>query len=70
MNRFAELLDSLIFTPSRNSKLRLIRDYFSTTPDPERGWALAVVLTNPAGVLPVVYLAFFQREAHHPGAES
>ena len=43
MNRFAELLDSLIFTPSRNTKLRLMRDYFSTTPDPERGWALAAL---------------------------
>lgn len=43
MNRFAELLDSLVFTPSRNGKLRLIREYFATTPDPERGWALAAL---------------------------
>ena len=43
MNRFAELLDALLFTPSRNGKLRLMREYFSTTPDPERGWALAAL---------------------------
>ena len=43
MNRFAELLDSLVFTPSRNGKLRLIREYVATTPDPERGWALAAL---------------------------
>jgi DNA ligase-1 len=43
VNRFAELLDSLVFTSSRNGKLRLIRDYLATTPDPERGWALAAL---------------------------
>jgi DNA ligase-1 len=43
VNRFAELLDALLFTPSRNGKLRLMREYFATTPDPERGWALAAL---------------------------
>src|SRR5580698_6938695 len=43
MNRFAELLDSLLFTPSRNGKLRLMREYFAAQPDPERGWALAAL---------------------------
>ncbi len=43
MNRFAALLDGLVFTPSRNGKLRLMTDYFATTPDPERGWALAAL---------------------------
>ena len=43
MNRFAELLDALLFTPSRNGKLRLMREYFATTLDPERGWALAAL---------------------------
>jgi DNA ligase-1 len=43
VNRFAELLDSLVFTSSRNGKLRLIREYFATAPDPERGWALAAL---------------------------
>src|SRR5947209_19704431 len=43
MTRFAALLDALLFTPSRNGKLRLMREYFSTAPDPERGWALAAL---------------------------
>jgi DNA ligase-1 len=43
MNRFAELLDALLFTPSRNGKLRLMREYFAAQPDPERGWALAAL---------------------------
>ncbi|TMJ65402.1 MAG: ATP-dependent DNA ligase, partial [Alphaproteobacteria bacterium] len=43
MNRFAALLDALLFAPSRNGKLRLMREYFSTAPDPERGWALAAL---------------------------
>ena len=43
MNRFAELLDALLFTPSRNGKLRLMQEYFATTPDPGRGWALAAL---------------------------
>src|SRR5260370_12327271 len=43
MNRFAELLDALLFTPSRNGKLRLMQEYFATTPDAERGWALAAL---------------------------
>ena len=43
MNRFAELLDRLTYEPGRNNKLRLITDYFRTTPDPERGWALAAL---------------------------
>jgi len=43
MNRFAELLDRLAYEPARNSKLRLITDYFRSTDDPERGWALAAL---------------------------
>ena len=43
MDRFAPLLDSLLFTPSRLGKLRLMGEYFSTTPDPDRGWALAAL---------------------------
>src|SRR6201994_733996 len=41
MRAFARLLDSLAFTPARNTKLTLVRDYLRETPDPERGWALA-----------------------------
>jgi DNA ligase-1 len=43
MNRFAELLNRLAYEPARNAKLRLITDYFRSTPDPERGWALAAL---------------------------
>jgi len=43
MNRFAELLNRLAYEPARNAKLRLIADYFRSTPDPERGWALAAL---------------------------
>ena len=41
MRAFAALLDRLSFTPSRNAKLVLVRDYLRDRPDPERGWALA-----------------------------
>lgn len=43
MRAFADLLDSLIYTRSRNAKLRLIGDYLKSTPDPDRGWAMAAL---------------------------
>ena len=43
MNRFAELLDRLAYEPARNSKLRLVADYFRRAPDPDRGFALAAM---------------------------
>jgi DNA ligase 1 len=43
MNRFAALLDRLAYEPARNSKLRLMTEYFRSTADPERGWALAAL---------------------------
>lgn len=43
MRAFAELLDRLVLTPHRNGKLRLLVDYFRTTPDPDRGLALAAI---------------------------
>jgi DNA ligase 1 len=43
VNRFAVLLDALLFTPSRNGKLRLMKEYFGSEPDPARGWALAAL---------------------------
>jgi len=43
MNRFAELLDRLGYEPARNNKLRLMTEYFRSTADPERGWALAAL---------------------------
>ncbi|MDP3661131.1 cisplatin damage response ATP-dependent DNA ligase [Phenylobacterium sp.] len=43
MRAFAELLDRLSLTASRNAKLTLVRDYLAQTPDPDRGWALAAL---------------------------
>jgi DNA ligase-1 len=43
MRAFAELLDRLSLTGSRNAKLVLLRDYLRSTPDPDRGWALAAL---------------------------
>ena len=43
MQAFATLLDRLTLTPSRNGKLRLLVDYFSSAPDPDRGYALAAI---------------------------
>lgn len=43
MRAFAELLDRLSLTGSRNAKLTLVRDYLAQTPDPDRGWALAAL---------------------------
>ncbi|MBX9589081.1 MAG: cisplatin damage response ATP-dependent DNA ligase [Hyphomonadaceae bacterium] len=43
MKAFADLLDRLSYSPGRNTKLRLMQDYFRATPDPDRGWALATL---------------------------
>ena len=43
MRAFSQLLDDLVYTRSRNTKLRLIGDYLRATPDPDRGLALAAL---------------------------
>ncbi|MBM3594461.1 MAG: cisplatin damage response ATP-dependent DNA ligase [Alphaproteobacteria bacterium] len=43
MRAFSALLDALVYTTSRNAKLRLIVDYLRAAPDPHRGWALAAL---------------------------
>ena len=43
MKAFAELLDRLSYSPSRNAKLRLLVNYLQTVHDPDRGWALAAL---------------------------
>lgn len=43
MREFAQLLDALVYTRSRNGKLKLIGDYLRRTPDPDRGYALAAL---------------------------
>lgn len=46
MKPFSELLDSLLYTSSRNAKLVLLTDYLKKTPDPDRGIALAALTGN------------------------
>ncbi|GAA4710597.1 cisplatin damage response ATP-dependent DNA ligase [Sphingomonas lutea] len=43
MRAFSQLLDDLVYTRSRNTKLQLIGDYLKSTPDPDRGIALAAL---------------------------
>ncbi|MHA1157257.1 MAG: cisplatin damage response ATP-dependent DNA ligase [Alphaproteobacteria bacterium] len=43
MKAFADLMERLLLTPQRNTKLALLADYFATTPDPSRGYALAAL---------------------------
>ena len=40
---FADLLERLVFTPSRNAKIALLHRYFATQPDPDRGIGLAAI---------------------------
>lgn len=46
MEHFAHLLDRLIYTRSRNDKIDLVAAYLRTTPDPDRGWALAALTSG------------------------
>ena len=43
MKAFSPLLDTLVYTTSRNRKLAMIADYLRDTPDPDRGWALGAL---------------------------
>jgi DNA ligase 1 len=43
MQAFSALIDGLIYTRSRDHKVRLIADYLRDTSDPDRGWALAAL---------------------------
>ncbi len=43
MIAFANLLEQLVLTPSRLTKIALLRHYFATEPDPDRGIALAAI---------------------------
>ena len=43
MEAFSNLLSDLILTGSRNRKISLLVEYFSTTSDPDRGYALAAL---------------------------
>ena len=43
MIAFADLLERLVFTPGRLGKIALLRRYFASQPDPDRGLGLAAV---------------------------
>jgi DNA ligase 1 len=43
MRAFSQLLDDLVYTRSRNTKLKLIGDYLKETLDPDRGYGLAAL---------------------------
>jgi len=43
MRAFSQLLDDLVYTRSRNTKLKLIGQYLRETPDPDRGYGLAAL---------------------------
>ena len=43
MKAFSNLLTNLILTSSRNRKISLLIEYFSSAPDPDRGYALAAL---------------------------
>jgi DNA ligase 1 len=43
MRDFSQLLDGVVYTRSRNAKLKLIGDYLKRTPDPDRGYAMAAL---------------------------
>lgn len=53
MKAFASLLNRLVYTPSRNGKLRILTTHFRSAPDPDRGWALATLTGDLGFSLPV-----------------
>jgi DNA ligase-1 len=61
MTPFARLLEGLAFAPARTAKLRLLTEYFSTAPDPDRGFALAALTDGLR--LPAVTPATFRKLA-------
>ena len=62
MHAFAQLLDALIYTRSRNAKLKLVADYLKATPDPDRGWAMAALTEDLdlPGVKPALIRALIE----------
>ena len=43
MEAFSHLLEQLYFTSGNKAKAQLIADYIASTPDPDRGWAIAAM---------------------------
>ena len=51
MKHLAQLLNRLFFTYSHHEKVQLLQEYFAKTPDPERGFGVAII----AGVINFKY---------------
>ena len=70
MNRFAELLDRLVLTPSRNGKLTLLADYFrdDAGPRPRPGARRASPATSRSRAVKPAMLRALMAERHGPGA--
>lgn len=43
MEAFAKLIDKLYFTSGNLAKSAILREYLRTTPNPDRGWAIAAI---------------------------
>ena len=43
MEKFSKLLESIIFTQSKNKKILLLKDYLRQTQNPDRGYAISVL---------------------------
>ena len=43
MKAFSQLINKLLLTSSRNRKIEILSNYFESSFDPERGYALAVL---------------------------
>lgn len=46
MKQFAQLLERLVLTPSRNKKIDYMADYFRTSQSPDRGYVLAALCSE------------------------
>ena len=46
MRSFSALINKLLLTSSRNRKVDVLCDYFKNTPDPDRGFTLAIITNS------------------------
>ena len=46
MEKFARLLENIIYSPSRNRKIELLVEYYKQTNDPDRGFAVALITNS------------------------
>ena len=64
MRFFDEPAAAVIYTRSRNAKLKLVADYLAATPDPDRGWAMAALTgdLDLPGVKPALIRALIEQQ--------